>query len=60
MFEVPKRGLLSFRRQRLSTTGSREKKALGSVAGERCWRPPVTGRQIIVFLLRRLCPCRRR
>jgi len=33
-------------------------KALGSVAGVRCWRPPVTGRQVTVFLLRSLCLCR--
>jgi len=32
--------------------------ALGSVEGVRCWRPPVTGRQVTVFLLRSLCPCR--
>jgi len=34
-------------------------KSFGSVAGVRCWRPPVTDRQFIVFLLRRLLPCRR-
>jgi len=34
-------------------------KAFGSVKGVRCWRPPVTGRQITGFLLRNLCPCRR-
>jgi len=33
-------------------------KALGSVAEVRCWRPPVTGRQVTVFLLKSLCPCR--
>jgi len=33
-------------------------KALGSVAGVRCWRQPVTGRQVTVYLLRSLCPCR--
>jgi len=30
----------------------------GSVTWVRCWRPPVTGRQVTVFLLRSLCPCR--
>ena len=34
-------------------------KPLGNAAGVRCWRPPLSGRQIIVFLLRSLCPCRR-
>ena len=33
-------------------------KALGSVAWVRCWRPPVTGRQVTIFLLRNLCPFR--
>jgi len=33
-------------------------KALVSVAYGRCWRPPVTGRQVTVLLLRNLCPCR--
>jgi len=32
--------------------------AVGSVEGVRCWRPPVTGRQVNAFLLRSLCPCR--
>ena len=31
--------------------------ALGSVAGVRCWRPPVTDRQVTVFLMRSLCLC---
>jgi len=34
-------------------------KALGGVAGVRCWRIPFAGRQMRVFLLRRLCPCGR-
>ena len=34
-------------------------KALESVAGVRCWQPPVTGHKVFVFLLRSLCPCRR-
>jgi len=29
------------------------------VARVRCWRPPVTGRQVIIFLFRSVCPCRR-
>jgi len=33
-------------------------KVSGSVAGVRCWRPPVNGRQVTVFLLRSLCPRR--
>ena len=33
-------------------------KALESVAEVRCWRSPVTGRQVTVFLLRSLFPCR--
>jgi len=33
-------------------------KSLESVTRVRCWRPPVTGRQVTVFLLRSLCPCR--
>jgi len=36
------------------TSGS-SGKALGRFARVRCWRPPDTGRQIIVFLLRSLC-----
>ena len=42
---------------RKHTTGS-SWKALGSVAALRCWRPPVAGRQVIVFLLSSLCPRR--
>jgi len=34
-------------------------KALGDVTGIRCWRVPLAGRQVTVFLLKRLCPCRR-
>jgi len=34
-------------------------KVLGGVAGARCWQVPIVGHQISVFLLRRLCPCRR-
>jgi len=34
-------------------------KSFGSVVGVQCWRPPVTGRQVTVFLLSSLCPCRR-
>jgi len=34
-------------------------KALRNVAGVRCWWSPVAGHQIIAFLLRRFCPCRR-
>jgi len=33
-------------------------KAFRSVAGVRCWRPPVTGRQVTTFLVRSLCRCR--
>ena len=32
-------------------------KAIGSVAWVRCWRPPVAGRKVTVFLLRNLYPC---
>ena len=32
-------------------------KALGCVVGVRCWRVPLSGCQVTVFLLRRLCPC---
>jgi len=32
-------------------------KALGTVSGVRCWRLPITGRQVIVLLHSRLCPC---
>ena len=32
-------------------------KSFGSFAGVQCWRPLVTGRQVIVFLLRSGCPC---
>jgi len=30
-----------------------------SVAGVRYWRPAVTSQQVVVFLIRSLCPCRR-
>jgi len=33
-------------------------KTFSSVERLRCWRPPVTGRQVTAFLLRRLRPCR--
>jgi len=35
-------------------------KSFGECCGSRlrCWRPPVTGRQVTVLLLRSLCPCR--
>ena len=33
--------------------------ALGDAVGVRCWWVPLAGRQVTVFLLRRLCPCRR-
>ena len=32
-------------------------KSFGGVAGVRCWRLPLAGRQVTVFLLRRLCSC---
>jgi len=32
-------------------------KALWSVAWVQCWWPPVTSRQVTVFLLRSLCSC---
>ena len=34
-------------------------KALGYIARARCWRVPLAGRQVTVFLFRRLCQCRR-
>jgi len=34
-------------------------KAWGDVVGVRCWRVSIAGRQVTVFLFRRLCPCRR-
>ena len=33
-------------------------KTLGSVTGAWCWRPPVAGRQVIIFILRNLWLCR--
>jgi len=33
------------------------KDLLCSVAGVRCWRPPVIGCQVTLFLFRSLCPC---
>jgi len=41
-------------------TSGPSQKALGSVSVIQCGRPPATERQAIVFLLRSLCPCRRR
>ena len=32
------------------------KKSFGECCGSRCWRPPVTGRQVVEFLIRSLCP----
>jgi len=34
-------------------------KNMGSVAEVRCWRSPVADRQVLVFFLRNLQPCRR-
>ena len=34
-------------------------KALGGVVGAQCWQVPLADRQVTIFLLRRLFPCRR-
>jgi len=46
------RCLLMFCRCRESIRAGPSWKALGSAAGVRCWWPPVTSRQVTVFLLR--------
>jgi len=51
----------------LSTSGKYGKYIAGfllksyvGVVGVRCWRVPLAGRQVTVFLLRKLCRCRQR
>jgi len=57
---MPKRYRLHmFCRPRESIWPGSSWNTLGSVAGAWCWRPPIVGRQVIVFLLRNLDPCRR-
>ena len=56
--ESIKRCLRMFCRPQESTRPGSLRNFLGSVAGVLCWRPSVNGRQVIVFLLRRLCACR--
>jgi len=51
---VCQRRLHMFCRPRESIRQVSSWKALGSVAGVRCWQSPVTGRQVTVFLLRSL------
>jgi len=53
------RCLHMFCRPRESMRPGSSWKALGSVAGVRWWRLPVTGGQTTVFLVRNLCPCRK-
>jgi len=47
----------------LSTSGKYKvgflMKSFEGVVGVRCWRVLPAGSQVTVFLLRRLCPCRR-
>ena len=56
---IPKTCLDLFFRPRESIRPGPSWKSLRSIAGVQCWRPPVTGCQVIKFVLRRLCPCRR-
>jgi len=47
-----------FWRPRESIQSGSSWKALGSVVGVQCWQPLGTGRQVTVFPLRNLSPCR--
>ena len=56
---VCQRGPHMFCRPRESIRSGSSWKHLWIAAGAPCWRPPFTGRQVTVFLLRSLCPGRR-
>jgi len=49
--------VLSTSRKHMTESPGSSWKAIDSVVGVLCWRPPGTGRQVIVFPLRSLCPC---
>jgi len=57
---MPKTCMHLFCRRRESIWPGSSWKTLGGVVGGRCRRVPLAGRQVTVFLLRRLCSCRRR
>jgi len=59
MLGVCQRRLHMFCRSREGIQPGSSWKALGGVAGVGRWPVPLAGRQVTVFLLRRLCQCRR-